>query len=68
VATQTRKPPNRDLCHGWPWSVLAIPHCSQEEVAIKIFSPDDPIALRPMWKINLFWLFVAAVIVLAVAS
>jgi hypothetical protein len=44
------------------------PHYSQEEVAMKIFSPVDPVALRPMWKINLFWLFVAAVIVIAVAS
>jgi hypothetical protein len=35
---------------------------------MKIFSADDPVALRPMWKTNLFWLFVVAVIVLAVAS
>jgi hypothetical protein len=35
---------------------------------MKIFSPDDPVALKPMWKINLFWLFKVALIVLAVAS
>jgi hypothetical protein len=31
-------------------------------------SPDDSVALRPTWKVNLFWLFVVAVIVIAVAS
>jgi hypothetical protein len=29
---------------------------------------DDPVALRPTWKTNLLWLFVVAVIVIAVAS
>jgi hypothetical protein len=46
---------------------------SQEEVAMKkilIFSEarDDPVALRPTWKRNLFWLLVVVVIVIAVAS
>jgi hypothetical protein len=44
------------------------PKHSQEEVAMKIFSPDDLVALRPTWKTNLFWLFVVAVVVIAVAS
>jgi hypothetical protein len=35
---------------------------------MKIFSADDPVPLRPMWKTNLFWLFVVAVTVIAVAS
>jgi hypothetical protein len=29
---------------------------------------DDPTALRATWKKNVFWLFVVAVIVIAVAS
>jgi hypothetical protein len=28
-------PPKRDPCHGRPWSVLATPDYSQEEVAMK---------------------------------
>ena len=31
-------------------------------------SPDDPVTLRPTWKWNLLWLFVALVVVIAVAS
>jgi hypothetical protein len=61
------KAPKSDIGHGWLWPVLATSNYPYEEVAMKI-SPDDPVALRPTWKTNLLWLFVVAVVVIAVAS
>ena len=47
------------------------PRRGPEEMAMKKnlnLGDFDPVALRPAWKGNLFWLFVAVIVLFAVAS